>query len=130
MAPKIDEARLIGHPLREATLTPQQIEDRNNGKRFLEMIKVASVVSAIGSLFLAAIFFNAFTIALAGVVSFSATEVYKAADNILEILNKAAVELVARSSKANLLDQVGKNTFALGPFLQSLHLNVAPLLLV
>jgi hypothetical protein len=134
MAGIIDGLRNMFHgganAIREAALTPQQIEDRNKGKRLLEMIKVAAVVSAIGSLFLAAIFFNAFTIVLAGVVSFTNTEVYKTADNILEILNKGAVELVARSSKANLLDQVCKNTFAMGPFLRSLHLNVDPLLLV
>ncbi len=116
--------------VRQAALTPEQIEQRNNGKRLLEMIKVASIVTAVSTLFFAAIFPNIFTAVLAGVVAFGASEVYKAAENILEILNKAAVELVARSSKENLLNQVGKNTFALGPFIKSLHLNVEQLLLL
>lgn len=115
--------------VREAALTPEQIQDRNNGKRLLEMIKVASIVTAVTTLFFVAIFPNIFTAVLAGVIAFGASEVYKAAENILEILDKAAVELVARSSKENLLSQVGKNTFVLGSFIKSLHLNVESLLI-
>jgi hypothetical protein len=115
--------------VRQAALTPEQIRDRDNGKRLLEMIKVAATVTALATIFLFAIFPNLFTAAIVGVTAFGATEVYKAADNVLEILNKALVELEARSSKEKLLDQVCKNTFVLGPFLRSLNLNVDGLLL-
>jgi hypothetical protein len=114
--------------VRQAALTPEQIQSRNDGKRLLEMVKVAAIVSAIATFFLTAIFPNLFTLLLSATVAFGASEVYKGAENILEILNKAAVELVARSSKEDLINQVTKETFVLGPFIKSLNLNVDLLL--
>lgn len=106
--------------VRQAALTPEEIEGREKGKRALEMVKIASIVSAIGALFFLGIFPKVFTLVLAGVVAFGAFEVYKFAENILEMLNKAAVELTARSSKENLISQLSKNTLLIGPILRAI----------
>lgn len=107
--------------VRAAVLTPEELKARENGKRSLELIKVASIVSAIGALFFLGIFPNIFTLVLAGVVAFGAFEVYKVAENVLEMLKMATVEYTARSSKDNLIDQLGKNTFIISPILRAIN---------
>lgn len=106
--------------VRDAALTPEQLEFRENGKRVLEMIKVASIVAAIGAFFLFAIFPKIFVLVLAATVAFAATEVHKVADNLLEMLNKAAVEFRARTNKESFYKQFEKNTFIVGTILRGI----------
>jgi len=107
--------------VRQAALTPEQIENRNKGKQLLEMVKLASIVSVIGALFFVGIFPMIFTVVLASVIAFCAHELFQAAENVLEILNKATVEFDARSSQENLFKQVSKNTIVLGPLLRAVN---------
>jgi hypothetical protein len=106
--------------IRNAALNPEQLEFRENSKRVLEMVKVASIVTTIAAVFLFAIFPKIFMLVFAGTVAFAASEVHKVADNLLEMLKKAAVEIKARSNKENCIDQIAKNTFIVGPLLRAI----------
>lgn len=106
--------------IRDVGLTQEQLEFREKSKQALEMVKVASIVATIATFFLFAILPKIFILFLAGTVAFAASEVHKVADNLLEMLQKAAVEIKARSTKDNCIAQIAKNTFIVGPILRAM----------
>ncbi len=97
--------------VREASLTTEELEFRTQAKRGLEFIKVASLVAVFANLFFVAMLPCVFNIFLLAAVSFGAYEIYNVANNVVEMLEKSAVEVVARCSRENLIAQVTKNTF-------------------
>lgn len=100
-------------------LTPEEIREREAIKRPLEMIKIASIIGALAGLFFFAIFPNIFTLILAGVIAFSAKEIFTAAENLLGILNEALTEWNSRSSREEMIKQISKNTLLVGPLLRA-----------
>ncbi len=104
--------------VRDARLTEEQRAGREHGKQLLEMVKIASIISVIVGLFLFSVFPSIFSFVSVGIFAFVASEVHKMADNLLEVLQQATVELAVSNSKEAFLAQMTKNTFLIGPILR------------
>lgn len=106
--------------VRDVQLSPEEIRGREETKRFLEMVKLASVVVVVTKVLLFVIFPNLFTLCLLPLVGIGARDVIKVADNYLEIFDSYALELQVSVSRRAILDQLTKNTWIIGTILRIL----------
>lgn len=97
--------------IRNGVLSSQELKDRSDFRKYLELIKVAVVVTAVASVLLTALLPSIFSVCLTALDLFISREIVVIAQNICEMLDHSKVEAHARFSKNNLIDQICKNTF-------------------
>lgn len=102
-------AQAAANQIRDAQLSPREIQERENLKRALEAIKLASIVTSVTSFFFFAVFPSLFTFGMAVLVAYSSFEVYNILTNYKEILDDATMEAQVRLSRQNLVTQLTKS---------------------
>src|SRR5215469_7595728 len=72
--------------------SPQELRDREAGRTFIGVVKIACIVIAIVAGFFLAIWPNALMFILTAMTLIAARDIYIAADNTLETLNSVITE--------------------------------------
>lgn len=109
-------------------LTPQELKNREEARKKLEMGKVATVIGCVVALLFFSIFPGLFTLCLLGLMAFTGREIYTGAQNCLEILDNALVEATARANKESFINQVTKNTLLGKSILRMIDPDLTPVL--
>ncbi len=105
-------------------LEPEELAERSEKKRFLELVKVAAVISALVSITFFAALPSIFSLTSALISCFFSYEIHKTADNCLEFFNHAITELSSNLSKEAFIGQITKNTILVGPLIRSIDLRL------
>ncbi len=100
------------HPIlngvRDMMLTPEAIRERNNIKTKLELVKIASVVAIVACLIIFFAVPKVLMLLLLLPIAYIAYEIGTVAGNCHEVIDKFAVELIARWNEANFVKQATK----------------------
>lgn len=95
--------------------------EQNFQSNVLEVTKIACVVASIACAYLFALNPTALVFFKAGVSIGAFTEIYKMAANWQQIFNNTAIRLFASTSDEAFVNQLGKNTFLMGPILKLIY---------
>lgn len=103
----------IANGVRDSLSTHEDNQARENCKSACEMLKVVAVVATIVNAMIFIAVPTAFSACGLAATIFISREAIYLATNVLEVLESAITEVLFFSNRANLINQLAKNTFTI-----------------